>query len=146
GAGGGLGEGAGVGGGGGGGGGGGAGGDGGVAASASCDTRIVWPPMLTAPVRGSPVLAATIIVTLPGPAPLAGERNVIQELVVCATHEQPDLSVTVIVVAAPVAENDDCAAEAASQRTRARQMFAVAEPFGRSDQKYNVCVSPLTAG
>jgi len=141
-----VGPGTGVGGAGGGGGGGGAGGGGVGAAGANCDTVIVWPPTLTMPVRACPLLAATNIVTLPEPMPLAGEENVIQVLVVCATHAQPDPFVTVIVVAVPVAENDDCAADTASQRTRARHMLAVGAPFARSDQKYSVCVSPLTAG
>ena len=89
-------------------GGGGAGGGGGVgAAGAACDTVIVWPPTLTMPVRAGPVFAATNIVTLPDPLPLPGDANVIHVLVVCATHEQPDASVTVIAVAVPVAENDD---------------------------------------
>jgi len=140
-----LGAGAGAGGAGGAGGEGGGGVGGGVATNAACDTAIVCPPMLTLPVRAPPLLAATVIVALPGPLPLA-DANVIQLLVVCATHQQPEPSVTVIVVEPPVEVNDDCAADAPSHRTRARQMFAVAAPLGRSDQKYNVCESPLTAG
>src|SRR5262245_3763742 len=98
------------------------------------------------PVRIAPVFSATIIVTLPDPVPVAGEANVIHGLVVWATHEHPEPSVTAIVLEVLLDGKDDCAADAASHRTRARQMLAVGAPFGRSDQKYSVCASPLTAG
>ena len=107
-------------------------------ASAACDTRIDCPPMFTRPLRSAPLLGATVITTVPEPLPLAGIPTVIQSLVVCATHEQPEPSFTWIVAVPPLAVNDDDDADATSHRTRARQMFAVAAPPGRSDQKYNV--------
>src|SRR5262249_14696045 len=146
-------EGAGVGdsGGGGRGGGGGAGGGGGgggdvVTTRAACDTTIDCPPTLTRPVRSAPPLGATVMITVSEPLPLPGGPNVIQSLVVCATHEQPEPSFTSIVAAPPLAVHDDNDADARSRRRRARQMFAVAAPRGLCDEKSTVWVSALTAG
>src|SRR5262249_11008081 len=119
---------------------------GGVDPPAAGDRDSVCPPMVTMPLRAAPLFAAIVIVTLPGPLPLPGPVKLIQLLVVCAAHAQPDASATVTVVVPPLAVNEDCPADAASQRTRACQMLPVAAPPARSDEKYSVCVSLLRAG
>src|SRR5262249_57249545 len=75
-------------------GGGGGGGDDGVTTSAACETRIDCPPTRTRPVRSAPPLGATVMTTVSEPLPLPGAPNLIQSLVVCATHEQPEPSLT----------------------------------------------------
>ena len=61
------------------------------------------PPMLRLPVRPAPALAATVNVTVPGPLPLAGDGEVIQDAWLVAVHAHPPEVETAIAAPAPPA-------------------------------------------
>jgi hypothetical protein len=67
----------------------------------------VWPPIVIVPVRESPVLAATLYVTVPFPVPVPPDAMVIHGALVVATQLQLALAVTptVPLVAADVVKS-----------------------------------------
>ena len=69
----------------------------------------VWPPMVSVPVRATPVLAVTPYVTTPSPVPLAPDVIEIQSAFAVATQLQPALAVTFTVplVAADVVRSTE---------------------------------------
>jgi len=61
---------------------------------APCVIVTVWPAIVSVPVRAGPLLAATAIVMLPFPVPLAPEAIEIHETLLCAVHAHPADAVT----------------------------------------------------
>ena len=55
-------------------------------APAACVTANVWPAIVSVPLRTTPVLAATLKFTFPGPVPLAAEVTVIHGALLDADH------------------------------------------------------------
>jgi hypothetical protein len=64
------------------------------AGACACVTVNVWPATVRVPVRGAPVLAATVKPTLPLPEPLAPDVTVIQDALLVAVHVHPAVVVT----------------------------------------------------
>jgi hypothetical protein len=70
----------------------------------ACVTVNVWPAIVTDPVRSLvAVLAATRIVAVPLPEPLAPDVTEIHDVPLVADHEQPVPAVTATVVVSPAA-------------------------------------------
>lgn len=70
-----------------------------------CVTVTVWPPMVSVPVRGGPVVAATVNVTLPLAEPDVAPWMEIHGTAVDAVHAHALPAVTVTVAEPPVAPN-----------------------------------------
>ena len=62
----------------------------------------VWPPIVSAPDRGAPELAATLYCTVPLPVPLAPDVIVSQGALLAAVHEQPSPALTVTLPVPPL--------------------------------------------
>src|SRR2546422_699086 len=70
---------------------------------ASCDTVTVAPATVNVPVRGMPVLAATVAVTLPLPVPFAPLVIVMKLALLMAVQVQPAFALTGVVSEPPPA-------------------------------------------
>lgn len=67
-----------------------------------CVTVKICPAIVAVPVRVGPSVAATVMVALPLPVPVAGD-TVIQGALLAAVHGQPEAVVIAIVVVPPAA-------------------------------------------